>query len=109
MEVSRGGHRLLSLLRIVHFPASLKLSRPSRFVQAVSKVLGKMWALLALGRCPRTFETDFSCSGDHCMFPANFLTCPEAARRQDSLHFLENNLHCLVELPEYDQFSEIWI
>ena len=27
----------------------------------VSKVMGQMWALLALGWCPRTFETYFIC------------------------------------------------
>ena len=28
-------------------------------VKCVSKVLGQMWALLALRECPRTFETHF--------------------------------------------------
>ena len=28
-------------------------------VKCVSKVLGQMWALLALRKCPRTFETHF--------------------------------------------------
>ena len=32
---------------------------PEIELKSVSKVLGQMWALLALGRCPRTFETDF--------------------------------------------------
>ena len=28
-------------------------------LKCVSKVLGQMWALLALRKCPRTFETHF--------------------------------------------------
>ena len=32
----------------------------SSYLKCVSKVLGQMWALLALRECPRTFETHFT-------------------------------------------------
>ena len=47
--------------RAKHYPLSHQAgSSVTGEVKLVSKVLGQMWALSALGLCPRTFETDFT-------------------------------------------------